>query len=851
MGEVSGDQPASFASLLRAHRRTARMTQAELADRAALGVRTVRDLEHGRSTRPQRSTVELLASSLGLVDDELAEFLTAARGQAGSPKAPSQPPAQTLGLPAAGVLFGRAQDVDALVAHLQQRPGLTLLVGLAGVGKSSLALTVAHRLGEEFAGGVAAISVAAEDTAADVWEVVSAVFGVARPSQLTTRLTEPALLMIDAIDRAPEPIRVVLAELLATAPQLRVLASARAPLGLAWPGQRGPQSHPAAPAEHVWPIGPLALPPGNVATLQEARDYPASALFLARWTEVRGHPPTEREVPALVTLVRRLGGLPLAIELAAARGRVLDAPEMLARYGDRLLELGGPDNHSASPMDRVAPGTVTLRDVVTASYRLLPPGPRSALRWLSGFGYRWSIELAEDLLGPQVDVVRVLDSLVELGLVQVRGTGALRFVLLDVVKAFALEQAEAANELAEIRRQHARVFARFAGRLAPMLAGPTMTEAVASLDEVASDLWSALTHSADHDPETALSLAAQLPRWWRFRGRDQQGQDWLVRLLDDPRTADADPTIRAWAQLGVVQLAAEHGAGLAELDRAEAALAHFARISDVTGELATRAVLLQVQQAVGSYDEARRHGEASLALATRAGRVRDVAIAQHNLIWHDLRVADLAAAQRRLAAVDRLCARAGEPQLRALARANLAEVLRLDGRYDEAVRVGQQAATMLAEVGRPGERRRLLGVIGLSHALAGQLDEAEKTLVELRSQLPDLKPGADPVAPTGPGRSTEHSSNLGLPDGEPPDDWDCAMIEATLARQRGQLTLAAAWYEAATRASDGNDLRDIAEALVGVVATGEDPAAARTTLRELCDAMDFTLTERERAELGW
>ena len=109
-----------------------------------------------------------------------------------------------------------------------------------------------------------------------------------------------------------------------------------------------------------------------------------------------------------------------------------------------------------------------------------------------------------------------------------------------------------------------------------------------------------------------------------------------------------------------------------------------------------------------------------------------MAVAQHNLIWHDLREGDLAAAQRRLAAVDRLSARCGEHKLRALARANLAEVLRLDGRFDEAVRVGQQAVEMLAEVGNPGERRRLVGVVGLAYAQGGRLDEAEKTLADIR-----------------------------------------------------------------------------------------------------------------------
>lgn len=782
---------ASFAALLRAHRRTAGLTQAELADRAGLGERTVRDLERGRAARPQRSTVELLAGALGLNAPEQATFLAAARGQIPAQRQP------VVSLPLPPELLGRSTEIVTLTSHLSSQPGLTTLVGLAGVGKSALALSVASRLEPHFPGGVAGISLSTTDTSADITQGICTVLGIARKSQMAARLREPVLLLADGVDRAGSPLTEVLAELLELAPQLRVLASARAPLGLL--------------GETVWPVSPLALPPASATTLAEVQEHPASALFLARWSQVRGQPPGEIEISALVALVRRLGGLPLAIELAAARGRVLDPPEMLVRYGDRLLELGDSD------------ASTTLRDVVTASYRLLEPAHRQALRWLAGFGYRWSIELAEELLGPDYDVVPVLERLVELGLVQVRGSGAMRFLLLDVVKAYALEQVKAAGEMGEIQRQHAIVFARYAARIAPDLTGVNLGSAVSRLDDVASDLWAALAHAAEHDPHTALCLASKLPRWWRFRGRDQQGKRWLKRLLDDPRTADADENVRTWAELGVAQLAAEHEAGLEELSRAEGALQQFMLAGDVTGELAARALLVVIHQSSGEYEAARRHGEASLALATKTGRVRDMAVAQHNLIWHDLRTADLASAQKRLAAVDRLSVRCGEHQLRALARANLAEVLRLDGRYGEAIRVAMQAGEMLAEIGNPTQRRRLQGVLGLSHALSGQLEEAEKVLVELRAPV----------------------------DGDAGEDWDTTMIEATIASQRGEHLLAASWYAAAAQAGErGTDLRDVAEALVGVIATSDDPDPARIQLRELCDRAGITLTPREQRIAG-
>jgi predicted ATPase len=251
----------------------------------------------------------------------------------------------------------------------------------------------------------------------------------------------------------------------------------------------------------------------------------------------------------------------LALELAAARGRVLDVNEILHRYGDRVLDLAGPP---AAPDAAV----VTLRDAVAASYRLLEPAERYALRRLSVFRNRWSVELAEALLtdegpggGPAAgDPVPLLDRLLELGLVSVRGSGPTRFRLLDVVRDFAAEQASASGELAASRRRHALVFTNLAGRLAPQLEGPALETTVVQLDDVTGDLWAALAHAANDDPPTALELATHLVRWWAFRGRELPGRQWLHRLLDDPRAAGVDPEVRTAALAGLSYLAGEAAA---------------------------------------------------------------------------------------------------------------------------------------------------------------------------------------------------------------------------------------------------------------------------------------------------
>jgi predicted ATPase/transcriptional regulator with XRE-family HTH domain len=820
---MTADQGADhgFDEMLRARRRAAGLTQDELATRAGVGVRTVRDLERGHASRPQRTTVELLADALGLAGADRRDFVSAARRPAPipAPRSEAARPRPIGGLPPPVQLTGRERDIEEVADLLHGGDGVVSLVGLAGVGKTSLALAVAERVADRFPGGAVGIVVSDGATDSDVLTATAMVAGVGRAAELEDRLAgAPALLLVDAVERSPGAVAEALARLLRAAPSLRVLATGRHPIGLA--------------DERVWPVSPLEVPPADAApALAAVAGYPAVALFLERLGRVRREPLGAGEVDALIGLVRRLGGLPLAIELAAARGRVLDLNEILNRYGDRLLDLAGPKSGRGASHQAV---TVSLRDAVAASYRLLEPEEQVALRRLSAFRNRWSVELGEAMLADEAapggalvgDPVPLLDRLMALGFVSVRGTGTYRFRLLDVVRDYATERAAAEGELTAIRRRHAVVFARLAGRIAPDLAGGGLAGAVARLDDVTSDLWAALAHSATDDPHTALSLAAKLPRWWRFRGRDTAGRQWLRRLLDDPRTADASPADRAWAQLGVAQLAAEHGAGASELPSAEAALATFQSLGDVPGELAARTQLCALWMTTGGYDEARRHGAAVLALATRTGRTRDMAVAQNNLTWHEIRAGDLAAARRRLAAVDRLAAQCGEERLRALARANLAEVARLDRRYADAVTLGRRAIVALENLGDPGHRSRVLGTVGLALAQSGRLDDAVAVLAQLRSL-----------------------------EGAPSDvEGPCAAIEATVAMRRGDRETAAEWFGVAAQAyAGGRDLRDLAEALVGLVAVTDDPAVRGGVvdrLADVCKEGGITLLPAERALIG-
>jgi predicted ATPase/transcriptional regulator with XRE-family HTH domain len=809
--DEGADQAGSgFAVMLRRYRLRANLTQEELAARAAIGVRTVRDLERGRASRPQRTTVELLSAALGLAAADREAFLAAARGQ--TPEE-ALPPTAFLRMPPppAFELIGRDEDLDELVGRLSAADGPrgVTLVGIAGVGKTSLGFVVSHRVASAYPGGVAGIVVTDGASAGELAASVAAGFGVGRPDDLPARFGgRAALVFVDAVERAPESAAEMLTQLLARLPVLRFLATGRHPVGLA--------------VERVWPLAPLLTPPADAGTtIEEVAAYPAVGLFLERLGRVRRTPLEPDEIAPLATLVRRLGGLPLAIELAAARSRVLTVPEILDRYGDRVLDLSRP---GASGPETV----VSLRDAVAASYRLLNPGEQHALRRLAMFRYRWSLALAEQMTGDTQtdgsDVVHLLDRLLELGLLSVRGSRTFRFRLLDVVRDYAAERAAAEGEMLEGRRRHAELFARLAQEIAPDLVGATLFEAASRLDDVAGDLGAALAFAAREEPEVALRIATSLPRWWRFRGRDVSGRQWLRRLLDDPRTAGADPAVRAWAKVGLAQLALEHGAGSEEIESVEAAVAEFELLGSEAGQLTAHTLLAALWMTTGGFGASRRHGEAALALAQRSGKVRDMAVAENNLIWHEIREGDLTAARRRLAAVDRLAGDGADDRLRAVALANLAEVARLDGHPDEAQRLGRQAMIELERTGDPNHRRRLLATIGLALVEAGQAGEAEEVLGRLQV--------SDDITPDGP----------------------AAVLEAAIALRRGDQKLAAEFFARAADAYEGaHDPRDMVEALVGLIVSTPDPderAAGVRRLAQLLNSGGITLLPRERDRLG-
>ena len=486
------------------------------------------------------------------------------------------------GLPTALTrLVGRERET-AEIARLVAGNRLVTLVGSGGVGKTRLAIEEAAEAAQRFADGTDLVDLSGVPDPALLWATVARAVGVEEraDAELPQRLTrvlrsQSRLLVLDNCEQLLARTAVVAMQLLSGCPGLRILATSRESLGV--------------PGEVIWRVPSLTFPwPGHQPSLDEMEDFGAVALFAERARAARpGLVIGTADIGALCSICFRLDGIPLALELAAARVSALSIREIADRLDDRFMLLSrtvaGPARHK------------TLRASVDWSHQLLSQAEQALFRRLAVFARGWSLNAAEEVgagapVGPG-QAVRLLAALVDKSLVQAEesATGT-RYRLLETVKAVAHEQLVASGELEDVRARHGTYFADLGEQAAARLHGRDQDLWASRLDQDHANLRAASKWCAA-DPARAvhgLRMAAGLWEYWLIRGLIEEGAAWLGDALQ--RTS-GPPGTRAAALTGLALLTSLRGEFQRGGELLAASIALYEQADDLAGQARALAVL--------------------------------------------------------------------------------------------------------------------------------------------------------------------------------------------------------------------------------------------------------------------
>jgi predicted ATPase/DNA-binding XRE family transcriptional regulator len=659
--------PGPLAGLLRSARLRAALSQEELAARSGLTAKAVSALERGERRRPHPHTLRALGDALGLDEPGRAALAAAARPAEGDP-------VPVLPGPAAPV-FGRDDDVAEVAGLLRSGTArLVTLTGPGGVGKTTLALAVARAVAADFPDGVTVAELAPVREARLVLPTLARALGGRQLSgpvadAVAARLGDRRHLVVldnveHVLDAAPE-----VADLLARCPGLAVLATSRAPLRVR--------------AERERPLGPLPLPTGSSAGAVAAS--PAAQVFLDR-AAAAGRPGalTDATAADVAAICRRLDGLPLALELAAAHARYLPPAALLGRLDEAL---GSGRSRDLPERQR------TMRAALDWSHDLLTAAEQELLRRLAVFAGGFTLDAARAVGGG--DVLAALGGLAEQSLVVPEEGPEARFRLLEPVRQYAAARLADAGETAlAADRATAAVLDLAAGAEAG-LAGAAQGAWLDRLERDHGNLSAALGRlvAAGRAADAARVMGATW-LYWAVRGDVAEGLGWVARI-DRTGLAPADDA-RALLALAALRYAAGDVPGTGEA----AAGAAVAAARAGAGDLRALALVLSGSAAVfrGDLDAAGRELAEALRLAEATGQewARTHAVTARGQLL--LRAGDLAGGRAALAGAEALARELGSPFSLATVLNVQASLAALAGDEDGALDRWTEAADLAAEV---------------------------------------------------------------------------------------------------------------------------------------------------------
>ncbi len=716
---VSTGDTATFGELLRRYRTAAGLTQEELAERARLSARGITALESGERTTPRRDTVQLLADALGLSEEARHAFEAVAKRRPLSAITEQEPRAKppSHNLPEQLTPFiGRRRElaeIGKLLTHPQLR--LLTLTGTAGTGKTRLGLQAAEEVSDGFPDGTYFVPLAPITDPLLVIPTISRILGLVETEsspmqQLKEHLREKRmLLLLDNLEQVLEAAALI-SELISAAPGLKVLATSRAALRVR--------------CEREYPVQPLPTPRPPLPPLEVISQYDAVRLFIDRAREVRlGFEITSENAPAVVQICHRLDGLPLAIELATARLKILQPQQLLSRLERRLRLLTGGARDLPERQR-------TLRGALEWSYELLGEAERTLFGRLSVFVGGCTLDTVEAVCDPDrdlgIDVLDGLSSLVDGSLLQQVEVGEqLRFRMLETIREYALERLEERGEAEELRCRHAEYFLVLAEEAEPQLRGPQELDWLDRLEEEHNNLRAALRWSLDRgEAETPLRLAAALGGFWLAHSHLGEGRRWLEHVLQGTETASSLRRTKAlyWASATAshqgdyeqARLFAEEGLQLAR------------ELCDKRQVARALNVLGTARMESGDLEEAARCYSEAAALMREVGDKPGISMLVNNAGELALRQGDPARAELLFEESLALDREIGDSSGLAYGLTNLGQAALLQGNPDRAEDLLGKGLSVLSKAGDRVLSAGGLEWMGMAAAMSGRPERAAR-----------------------------------------------------------------------------------------------------------------------------
>ena len=616
------------------------------------------------------------------------------------------------------------------VGRMLETTRLLTLVGAGGVGKTRLALHVAADQMDQYPDGVWLVELAPLVDPLPVPRAVAAVLGVREQPgtpvmQTLVTALQPlrVLLMLDNCEHLVVACAELVSGLLRTCPEVRILATSREPLNVS--------------GEIAWPVPPLALPdPHLEPSAEQVVRYEAARLFMERATAaLPTFQVTDRNAAAVLEVCHRLDGLPLAIELAASRVKLLSVEQIADRLADRFRLLVGGSRSAPARQQ-------TLRATVDWSYQLLAESERRLFERLSVFAGGWALEAAEAVCsGDGVDPGDVLDllgCLVDKSLVAAEHRGVIeRYQFLETIRQYARERLEASGDTRRVESRAAQFFVRLAERAEPEMIGPRQAEWLARLEREHDNFRSVLRWGLNGgDVELAVRLAGALRRFWLVHGHFGEGQAWLDQAV--ARAHQVQPVVQAKVLLGGGALAWVRGA----YDRATNLLQMSVEVARVAGEATAMADALNelgnIAGVRGDLAASRMHHEAALALRRESGDQAGVARSLVNLGAVAYSQGDPSRAEMLCRESLTAARRAGDTRTVADVLTGLGSLASDRGELDAAQAWLEEALQLRRDLHDPGGMAQVISNLGDTALLQGDLHRAATFYAEALELARDL-----------------------------------------------------------------------------------------------------------------